>query len=1500
MFRRKNLKKKVVSLMVTLSVVLGLLPQGGVTVAYAKDAPCVDGTEIRYHNTGGDGGHKSVHALDNSWKYDAFCMNRHFSMDSSNTVTAGGKAMSYREFFNVTNTNSSNPKLVYMIQDNKNLPNTNSYPYTYTVASREDDLRAQLKRALYYGYVGRKADLGLTNNDEWYEATQIAVWQICHYGEKYMTWSSELQNVSMPFYGSDQVKAAALKLLQNYVFAMKGADEGYAYVYPESGIPINLYAAVSPNTIGGVKAQNLIFGELNDNTTPEPTSTPVSSEEPTPVETHAEGSVRIKKTKEDGSILSGATLEIRLNKADGPVIKTLENFSGDEVISGLMPGKYYLVETKAPEEKYEIAEPKPFNVVANQQAMLDEEAKYVGKTVATNDHPNRGASSFAIYQGDTLIAESMCVEPNKTYLSTVGQELTLVMEDDYKLINDDTKAKIKRIVNAYVNDKSTLYSKLGKASFEDAGLWFATTAAIQTILGSNELSNVGNSNDYGNVSALANYLVTIAKENTVVEGKLAFFVTDNDAQNQVIMNLYGDDVVMVDKEKTIEYKGTIKTTVSVNNQVASKDNPVQLTVQEISKAVKVVDTIHYEGMQPNKEYKVTGTLMQVNEDGSTKAVAGPQEKTCIANAEGKGDWTVEFNNVKLEAGKTYVVFEKAASVEKPNEDHAEHEDKNDKSQTIIVGELEPTQVKIVANKELAGEGKPTLASVAGKFTFHLSNAAEQTQTNNAQGKVEFDAVKLSEAKTYRFTISEEAGTDPLVTYHEGPRHIDVITKLDGNKIVIDGVKMGDGTVVRSIEMNNGIATITLPTTHPFTNTYKKPEVIKVKLVAEKELAGAAPAMAEVAGQFEFKLNGPSSQTKYNDEEGKVIFDEVTLDEAKNYAFKISETQGDNELITYFSGTRTINVKTKLEGDHYVIESVTMGDGTKVEIPEAVDGVVTIALPKTHTFVNTYNEKPVPTITNTTAKANDQAGAVEVKDGEKVVLTDIVEIDNLEENKEYTLEWTVYQDGNESFKGSQTINSSPITVTLGEVDTTGNYSVKTVLKDGEEIVSEHNGNLDVESETVKVTVEKPIQIQVVAQKELAGKDAPKLEEVAGQFNFTLTGVKPTLNATNAADGTVTFDAITLDQAKTYKLEIRETKGNNNMIDYHSGSRNLTIVTEKKANGEIGIKSINMGNGAPVTINEADNGVVKVVLPETHPFTNTYQDEPVPTVETIAKAETNKLYPSTNQKIVDTVNMTNLIVGREYTLSGKVMIQSTEQEATSFKAEPITFVAQAAEETKEMTFVGDATDLGNESLVVFETLTWEINAVTEEVKHDDIHDEKQTVEVYKEMPTVLTTAEVNGSKVLQAEANQAVVDTVTLTNLKEGVTYTLTGKLMIKEDNAEVNVYDAETVTFTATKADEEAAEVTKTVTFTNIDASELGDKHLVVFETLTWEGDAHGDENEVKHENINDADQTVLVDSPEEPEVFNGEILTTVKVNGKQASKDAPVTLTAKEVEGKVT
>ena len=227
------------------------------------------------------------------------------------------------------------------------------------------------------------------------------------------------------------------------------------------------------------------------------------------------------------------------------------------------------------------------------------------------------------------------------------------------------------------------------------------------------------------------------------------------------------------------------------------------------------------------------------------------------------------------------------------------------------------------------------------------------------------------------------------------------------------------------------------------------------------------------------------------------------------------------------------------------------------------------------------------------------------------------------------------------------------------------------------------------------------------------------------------------------------------------------------------------------------------------------------------------------------------------VLDEVFYTNLIPGKEYTVSGKLMVKETGEPLTVDGKEVTaekTFVAEEADGSIILEFTFDSSALAGKKIVAFEDITYEGISIG---SHEDLTDEDQTIS-YPEIHTTAVNG-TDGSKTMVLGTNVTLVDTVTYKGLTAGKTYVLKGTIMDKVSGQPIGV-TAET-TFTA-----EAADGSVEVTFT-FDTTQLQGKILVVFETLY---DTQGNPI-VDHSDLNDEDQTVSVPvQPVIPPVVTGD------------------------------
>ena len=226
------------------------------------------------------------------------------------------------------------------------------------------------------------------------------------------------------------------------------------------------------------------------------------------------------------------------------------------------------------------------------------------------------------------------------------------------------------------------------------------------------------------------------------------------------------------------------------------------------------------------------------------------------------------------------------------------------------------------------------------------------------------------------------------------------------------------------------------------------------------------------------------------------------------------------------------------------------------------------------------------------------------------------------------------------------------------------------------------------------------------------------------------------------------------------------------------------------------------------------------------------------------------------LIDTVKYTNLIVGKEYEVSGRLMDKETGKELSPAVTATTKFKATQSNGSIDIKFTLDASKLAGKRVVAFEKVSEGGKLVA---AHEDINDEDQTVKVKSPNPSIGTTlTDDKGAKEVEP-VQVTLVDKVAYTNLTVGKEYTVTGRLMDKETGKELEPAVTGSAKFTPTESNG-----TVDVTFT-LDASKLAGKKVVAFEKVS-----EGEKEVAVHEDINDEGQTIVVKTP------NPSIGTTLK------------------------
>lgn len=333
--------------------------------------------------------------------------------------------------------------------------------------------------------------------------------------------------------------------------------------------------------------------------------------------------------------------------------------------------------------------------------------------------------------------------------------------------------------------------------------------------------------------------------------------------------------------------------------------------------------------------------------------------------------------------------------------------------------------------------------------------------------------------------------------------------------------------------------------------------------------------------------------------------------------------------------------------------------------------------------------------------------------------------------------------------------------------------------------------------------------------------------------------------------VAYNTLTPGQEYTLKGELMNKATNEVLLDAQGNKvvAERTFIASETGSGEVELTfefdgSLLAGTQV-VAFERVYNGEIEVAA---HTDINDEaQTVDIPSIKTSAgNAVDGKqdILPEEKQTIVDTVTYTNLIVGREYTVSGVLMDKETEApllvDGEEITAER-TFIAETKDGSIDIEFTLDASALEGKTIVVFEDLYREEKLVA---VHRDIDDIDQSIFV----PKIGTTATSDQADSTKSHEVITIVDVVAYEGLIPGQEYTLEGILMNKATNAPFLVNGKEvTSTHTFTP---ETSSGSEEIIF-EFDGLALPKVEIVVFETLIR------DEVEVVvHHDIDDEAQTV--------------------------------------------
>lgn len=541
-------------------------------------------------------------------------------------------------------------------------------------------------------------------------------------------------------------------------------------------------------------------------------------------------------------------------------------------------------------------------------------------------------------------------------------------------------------------------------------------------------------------------------------------------------------------------------------------------------------------------------------------------------------------------------------------------------------------VAINATKTLAGR-----AAAAGEFSFSVRDAQGNvvaTATNQASGDGEAARLAFSPIAYTTDTLERMVADGIATRAADGSWVIPYTVSEDGTDRLPAGVTATASSFDITVKVtDDGKGGLDVSVVYPegsggtlsFVNGYGTNEAT-VDLAGTKTLAfgqaGLGLTQGDIAGKYTFKIepldgapapvdaSGKTVTEATNDAAGNVELGHVTfkqpsdLDDVeidreglrvKTFAYRVSETGSVDGVVNDATAIRTFTVK--------VVEDTNAGTLAAEVLP--AEG--TPEGKGAFEFTNTYVVNPTP------SSVTDQ-----IKVGKKLKGRDLAE-------GEFEFQLVeIAADGSESVAATGknaadgTVALSPVTYTapgthsyeLREVaGTAGGVTYdKTTYRVRTTVVDAGNGTLAVKHELMdaegnaandtSVTFTNGYEAAPVTLKLGAAKVLKGAELKAGQFGFELKSRdgKVMSTARNAADGGVTFDALTFKQVGTYTFTVSEVDDGQAHVTYDKAVRKIVVTVSDEA--AVGTKT---GYLSARVSYEGDANVPPV-------FTNSYAEEP----------------------------------------------------------------------------------------------------------------------------------------------------------------------------------------------------------------------------------------------------------------------------------------------------
>lgn len=512
-------------------------------------------------------------------------------------------------------------------------------------------------------------------------------------------------------------------------------------------------------------------------------------------------------------------------------------------------------------------------------------------------------------------------------------------------------------------------------------------------------------------------------------------------------------------------------------------------------------------------------------------------------------------------------------------------------------QAKPVSVQFRAHKTLNDPDHTGIQPQAGQYEFKCvedktGGQVGTVKTNDQQGNILFDTISYTKTGVYDYTLSEVRGDKGGITYDATKHHVTVTVTDNGEGQLLADVKYDNGTNIPE-----------------FTNTYHAQPATDNPTAVKKMTSSKGNKYTLKGEDFAFTLQQQSApanvsnadQTKRNDQQGNIRFDQLSFPLVGTYVFTMSE---QDTTVPGVTKDGTVAIIT------YVVKDV---DHTgKLTVVSKTVTPTTGANGKNITFTNHYSPKNVgysisgvKNIVNT-----DTATSRVPQDGEFKFQLNAVSAHDADGNAISMNDMpmpagsqngtvTVTNKGS-GFTFGQMVYTMPGVYTyhvkeLAGTDKTIGYSTQEY--DVTVTVTDQGGMLSATADRQATDVRfdntytpTPVGVTVKADKHLAGRDlndgefAAELKDSDGNLLQTKRFARVPRDAqsdkaTNVreGEGTLEFDKLTFDRAGVYTYTVTEQDGNLGGVTYDRTVHTVTVTVTEDAKTHRLVAAVSYSNG-----------------------------------------------------------------------------------------------------------------------------------------------------------------------------------------------------------------------------------------------------------------------------------------------------------------------------------